>query len=883
MRFMRAWLWLVARVVPAPFRNRWTEEWTAELNHVSARGVGARARVSMATGAIPDALATRRVATESGRTAGPRASLFHALDQDLRYAMRGLTKSPGFALGVVLSLAVGIGANATAFSFVNAAVFRPFPAVRDQHELVRINVRPAASERVIARGMTYHDFGTLRETMTTLSGLSAQIGVPFAIFGEGQAAAVPGALVSANYFDVIGVAPAVGRFFLGREDGIVTADPVVVISDALWERLYKRDAAAIGRGLMVNGVTAQIIGVAPHRFTGVRKGRQPDVWVPMAMGQLALRDRDERPARVDRAGDLIFDYVGRRRAGVTIEQVTAEAGVFGARFDATRSNTKSRVMVTRVWLNDPADNIPAVVGFMALPMLVLAIACVNAANLVLARSSRRVRDWTVRLALGATRWRVVRQVLAEAVMLSIAATILGVLLARWAVSVLGSQVPVPIPLDHRVALFTIVIAVLTAVAFSLGPALGVTSNASRRLATGARAGGGPVRSRTRFLLVALQAALSLGLLATGAQFTKTVQASATQEHIPDPERLVLTSFDLDPLRLEREAGDDFYRRLRDRVSAIPGVAAAGIATRGLVFGTSQGDSLAHVWLPDSRPEGEGVRAFHVSPGLLDAIGVPMLQGRRFVSADQTALRTVVVNKPFVTKYLHGQALGRTFRIGATSGAAGGGTEVTVVGVVDGMLKRGDLEPPLVYYPARLAYHPARALYIRLDRTGAFTPAALNGAAREVDARIPMGNVSTLADLRGDSDREFKMMTRAAGLLGILALVLAAGGLYSVVAYIVSLRRQEVGIRIALGAEARSIVGMIVRQALAPTLIGATVGAGCAAAAGALIRSRMYGATPVDPLAFGGATVVMLVVMLLASWLPARHAGRVDPVQVLRQE
>ena len=200
-----------------------------------------------------------------------------------------------------------------------------------------------------------------------------------------------------------------------------------------------------------------------------------------------------------------------------------------------------------------------------------------------------------------------------------------------------------------------------------------------------------------------------------------------------------------------------------------------------------------------------------------------------------------------------------------------------------MLKRGELEPPILYYPAPLAYQPARALYVRLDRTGTFTAAALHAAAREVDARVPMAAVSTLADIRGGKDSEVKMLTRAAGLLGILALVLAAGGLYSVVAYIVSLRRQEVGIRIALGAEARSIVGMIVRQALIPTLIGAGVGAGCAAAAGALIRSRLYGASPVDPAAFGGATLLMLVVMVMASWIPARHAGRVDPIAVLRQE
>jgi putative ABC transport system permease protein len=210
-------------------------------------------------------------------------------------------------------------------------------------------------------------------------------------------------------------------------------------------------------------------------------------------------------------------------------------------------------------------------------------------------------------------------------------------------------------------------------------------------------------------------------------------------------------------------------------------------------------------------------------------------------------------------------------------------DVTVVGVVDGIMTHGEQEPPIVYYPAPLVYQPARTLYLRLDPTGTFNAAALHAAARAVDARVPVADVATLAKIRMRKDGELKFLTRAVAVLGILALLLAAGGLYSVVAYIVSLRRQEVGIRLALGADVGSIVGMIVRQALLPTLIGAAAGAGCAAAAGALIRSRMYGASPVDPMAFGAATLLMLIVMLAASWIPARHAGRVDPITVLRQE
>jgi predicted permease len=561
-----------------------------------------------------------------------------------------------------------------------------------------------------------------------------------------------------------------------------------------------------------------------------------------------------------------------------------------------------------VLLNDPSGLAAEIAGFMAVPMMVLAIACVNAANLVMARSSRRVRDWTVRLAVGATRWRVVRQVLAEAVILSGTATMIGLLLSRWGLSFIARIFPVSVPLDSRVALFAVAIALLTALTFSLGPALSVTRQATKRLAPAASGGGGSARSRTRFALVALQAALSLGLLATGTQFARTVYAATAREPVAHPESLVLAAVNVDPLRLEPEAGEEFYRQLLDRLSRLPGVAAAGLAPRGIIQpGQVRRETLARIWLAGSPDDGTSQVAFQVSTRLLDAVGVRMLQGRGFTADDETSLRSVIVNKAFAGKFLRGQAIGRTFKLGrpATTGvdqvivrldmtgvptyttpsvsAAADGVDVTVVGLVDGILEQGALEPPILYYPAPLVYQPARSLFLRLDGSGRFNAAALHAAAREIDARIPITGVTTLADLRLNHNFEVQFMGRAVGVLGILALMLAAGGLYSVVSYIVSLRRQEVGIRIALGADAGSIVGMIVRQALLPTLLGAAVGAGGAGVTGAVIRSRMYGASPVDPVAFGGATLLMLTVMLLASWLPARHAGRVDPISVLRQE
>jgi hypothetical protein len=401
-----------------------------------------------------------------------------------------------------------------------------------------------------------------------------------------------------------------------------------------------------------------------------------------------------------------------------------------------------------------------------------------------------------------------------------------------------------------------------------------------------------VRSRTRFVLVALQAAFSLGLLTTGAQFVKTGESAAARETIPHPETLLLATYDVDPLRLSREAGDDFYNRLLDRVSRMPGVIAAGYAPRGLVTGGLSSDDTVTVWLPGSPAEGKAQAATHVTWRVHDALSIPLLQGRRFSADDEGRLTTVIVNKSFADRLLGGQAIGRTFRMAArasafnpTAAVVVNPIDVTVVGVIDGILNMdpGLVEPPAIYYPAPLVYRPARTLYLRTDGTGRFNAALLHQATRDVDARVPVNGLTTLAEIRRNVNLEQKLFGRAVAILGLLAMVLAAGGLYSVAAYIVSLRRQEVGIRIALGAGAGSIVGMIVRQALLPTLIGAAAGAGGAAAAGVAIRSRLYGAAPVDPSAFGGAALLMLVVMLLASWLPARHAGQVDPISVLRQD
>ena len=881
MGLVGAFLWFVARVVPASSRQRWLEEWRAELAH---------GRWTMVFGAPRDAWALR--SQSAGRGQVTALPLWHAFPQDVRYALRGLLASPGFAAAVVLSLSVGIGANVVAFSLINAIMFRPFDGITDQHELVTIAPRATDARTGYPAGLGAAGVDrevrpdALAAAFTTLLDVSAQREVKLASLVNGQAATTPGALVSSNYFAVLGVRPVAGRVFQAHEDS-AGAHPVVIISDLAWERWFARDRKAIGRTISVNGALLEIVGIAPPNFTGARRSadmdRRPDLWIPLGMASLTLRDSRGRPAPLDTARDYRFEYIGRQRPGVSLDTVQAEGAVLAARLKLSGSDKFTyRVDVSRVWQMDPMEAAPQLVAFMVIPLLVLAIACVNAANLMLARSARQLRDWTVRLAIGASRWRVVRQVLTEATLLTAAAATLGLVLARWATDLITRYVPIGVPLDVRVALFAVVIAGITALSFSLGPALGLVARAGRRLSptTGSA---GSTRSRLRFALVAAQAALSLGLLVTGTQFTRTAfQDNPNTAAIPDTHTLVLASFDLDPLRLPPEAGEEFYSGLLARVRSLPGVTAAGLSTSGMVRGAFYG-SGRRMWGPNSPPQGEGVLSFQVTPGALDAIGVPMAAGRRFSEVDAQQLQSVIVNQPFARQFFGGAALGRTFRLAPGNGAATTGTEVTIVGVVDGIMKRTDQEGPIVYAPAPLAYEFTRALYVRIDNSGAFSAATLQAAVRDVDPRVPIGELQTLRESLDSRNVEYKWLATGAAWLGLAALILAAAGLYSVVAYVVSLRRQEVGIRLALGAAPGTIVTMIVRQALMPTLVGTLVGAVGAAVAGALIRSRLHGTTPVDPLAFAAAGVMMVLVMALASWIPARQAGRVDPLQVLRTE
>lgn len=799
--------------------------------------------------------------------------------RDLRYAIRGLLASPGFTLGIIGSLTLGIVVNTAAFSFINAAVFRPFPGVRDQHELVRLGV-----ERREGRGSsissTFDEYQVLAASVPALRDVAAHLRTDLAVAINGQSSALRGAIVTRNYFEVLGLRPAAGRFFVA--DDANTA--VAVISHDLWRRRFDEHAGAVGQVVLVNGMPVEIVGVAAPRFHDIQKGDfDLDVWLLPELAHLMLRDDSRRPVSIAAAGLRPFTYVGRRRPGATLAEVQTQADAAARQIDAARPADRrgTSIWTSRVWLNDPAANLVPIISFLSVPLLVLIIACVNAGNLLLARASRQMREWQVRLALGASSWRIVRQVLAECVLLAVVSAAASLAFTAWALRFVASTVPIPLPVDVRVQAFTIAVTLMAAVAFGLGPALRLVRGA-RKERFGLRTTAMPTRSRVRAVLIGLQAAVSLGLLATGAQFVNTARVGFGSPLPPGADRLLMAAFDVDPLNLPPQAADAFYGRVLEKTASLQGVVAAGFATAS-PLGVFGGRSSIRLWLPnDDRPAGRRGLGPVVTGRYFQATRAPLLSGRYFTSADDGPRpRTAIVNESFTKLYLASKGVGTTIRV-ADAYQTTGPIDVEIVGVV-GPEYGNKRDVAIVYLPAPLAYSPARTLYVQFDDSGRFNVAALEHVVRSVDYRVPIRRASTLRDQEGDTDAERRLLAGGVAASGVFALALAAGGLYGVVSYLVALRRREIGVRLALGASPRSVVGLIVRQGLLPAAVGALTGAGAAAAIGIVVRSRLHGTSPVDPIAFAGATATLGLALLAACILPARHAARVDPIVVLREE
>jgi predicted permease len=696
---------------------------------------------------------------------------------------------------------------------------------------------------------------------------------------------------SANYFEVLGVRPVVGRTFNAAD--LESHAPVAVIAHSLWTAELDGNPAVIGRSIRIADRFVHIIGVAPPLFAGLDRdragvrrisgGRSPDIWLPLWLLDQVM----PLPAAEERRQERELRFVGRLRNGVDLQQLQAEATVVATRLAAPA--TGSRAEVLRLRRVNPRYWHLGIMLVMPIPILVLAIACVNAANLMLARGSQRQREIAIRLAIGAGRGRIVRQLLFESALLALAASAAAVPFASWGVQLASGPFNIPIPIDATVLALTVLTAACTTVAFGLAPALRVSAQQPSTAfgPSGGRNDAAPPQTRMRRTLVVAQVALSLGLLATGSQLIATVRAQAVSAGTP-PNRLLIARFDLQPLRMAPHDIDGFYRELASEAARLPGVEAVGLARHTSVwtFGRGAAPASVLVWRPSDAPDkGHVTIGGYASGELFDAVGLRVIAGRGFTDADRRQGPRVAIVNDTAAKTMNGPAIGSTLRVAPRTGNFNSSIEVRIVGVIEPAteprLEQDEVPAPKIYLPVPLEAEPALALYLRTHDDAT----ALARSVREVVGRIaplvPLQEAGSLEELNEQSYALQLWLARAAAFLGVLGLLLATAGLYGISSYLVAMRSREIAIRVAVGARPQAILTMILNQSMRVASIGLLVGGAAAVAASRVIQSEYHGIQGINAAAFGGAVLLFITAMLVASAVPAFRAARVDPVENLK--
>jgi predicted permease len=811
-----------------------------------------------------------------------------AFVRDFRYAARTAQRSPGLSMAVVGSLSVGIAVTVVANAFVNAWMFRDIPGITDQERLVHVEIRRLPNGRPPGNVMNGPgDYVSLRTGLSGLSNLAASSGLLVAVEVP-EPRSIMALLVSENYFEVLGSHASLGRTFLPQEGQPANA-AVAVISHDLWRSALNSDPGVIGRPIRVAGHVVQVVGVAAPGFAGeaARLGRRsPDLWLPLAVAELAS-------TTALRAGGLSF--VARLKDGVDATTVRAAAQVLASGLAAAAASQPGSAAISRVAMFEPPSKPTTILLVMIIPMLVLVIACVNAASLTLARGSRQRRDVAIRLAIGAGRGRVVRQLLLESLLLASAATAVALLLAWFVLEAASARLGLSMPIDATVLACTLVTAAASAVASGLVPAFRVTAHAPLQALSVSRGATWetPAESTEKRVMLVVQVAVAISVLVAGTQLISLVEGQGGSGGTP-ADRLFMASFDLEQLEFSPEAADAFYQRLLDGASRLPDADVVGLARRTAVwtFGRGKGPSSVVAWAPGRKPE--VVNGGYAGGDLFGAVGLRLIAGRTFTAADGTgAPQVAVVNRAYADLLPERQALGRTIRLRqyvqsqrlSDEEALAASREVTIVGVIESAGERRYTQDgrPVgkIYLPSPLGPEPALTLYVRSREKAEALAPAVRDLANRIDSRIPIVEMGSLRSFNERSMGPGPLLARISALLGVVALVLAAAGLVGVVSYSVTLRAPEFAIRMALGAKPRDLLRLVLTQSMTTVSIGFLLGGTVALIISRLIAAQFHGTIGIDAPAFGQSSALLISVMLLASAVPAIRAARVDPVANLR--
>jgi predicted permease len=811
-----------------------------------------------------------------------------ALTHDLRLARRMLVKNPVFTAVVIITLALGIGLNTAVFSAIDALLLRPLQGVRAPGELVQV-YRSWPGDMKYGSNSVPHYFDVRERSGDVFSGVALWDYEAMSLSSAGRPERVLGQMVSANFFSLLGVTPVRGRTFVPQEDSGRGAHPVAIISYPTWKRLYGGDSAIVGKSLLLNGTSYSIIGIAPEAFKGINQVITPALWVPlMQYDQVRLGQR----SNFDSRGNNSMNIIARLKSGVSLKAANDRMNQLVAQLRTEHPDDYKENSITLVPQSEAGVHPmfkSAEVGISSVVMAVVAIlllvACVNVANLFLARARDRAREMAVRLSLGATRGALIRQLLTESLVFAGVSALVGLGVAVWAIH-LGNRISLPFDIDFNADLrlsptvlaFTIAISAVTGVLFGIAPALQAT-HPSLIPALKGEAPAGTSRSRISSGLVVAQMALSIVLLTGAGLFLRNLKAATAADKGFVSDHLLIAEVDPGLQGYDRARTEEFYRRLSERLGAIPGVRALGFAEM-VPLGFSENDSF--VTIPGYVPTGKefmSVQNNTVAPGYFEAMGIPILKGRGFTAQDDSGGRAViVVNQRFADHFLAGKdPIGQT--------VSSRGKDHTIIGVVPTgkYMRLGEDATAFMYFVHAQHWGAGTIVHVRTSGDpSAFIP-VLRSEIAALDPMLPLSNVRSMENHLGIALLPARLSGAVLGIFGILGLVLAAVGIYGVMAYSVAQRTREIGIRMAIGAAAGDVVRLVMRQGMVLVLAGTGVGLVGAVAASRLIRGILYGSGANDPLTFVAVPLVLMGVSMLATWIPARRAAAMDPLRALRQE